>query len=646
MWVTAPAGEVWVGRQLALEDHTADTWTVSPQTATTGEPTSLTFTFVAGSAGVEPGEVRQLFHTPLDGGWSRGMPYPRWTEWQVDDPEAPGYMRVVSAPAGIEVGLSVAQSSSGEATPGPQVTGGRLEARLSVVGARLEPGDEVVVAWGSEDSEVVAPVQARRHYFPHASSEADSSMDYPQDTLGVSPFVDVQAGQAVNVHLAFRGGSAVSASEGAMLQLVAVDDLGNQAPGFAGTLDVAVGANQQTVEITEGDRGSAVLDVADAGVGLHRAVVTGDLDGDDAWLWVTEEAPAQRLYFGDFHGHTLASDGIWPAETTYRHADEVAGLDFVAVSDHAERLTDTEWDEAVRRAAALTRGDLLVLAGYEWTGRTAEHRCVYSLDGQGLPVARTGSFGYTADPMEDVADLWDLLEGLAVIVPHHPGSLVGPEHLWAHHDPVLEPVVEIYSKHGSSECFGCAPSIEEAWAQAEGNYAQDALAAGLRFGFVASGDGHEVPLGGMEPDHALAFGGGDYGPMVRRGGITGVWAETLTTDGLFEAIRARRCYATTGPRIFVQLSIDGFSMGSEIEAAGPPRIQAYGGGTGLLRRVEVVRHSAATGFTTPFADDPDDVSFEVDWTDDEVTEDALYYVRVTQDDGHRAWSSPIWVDWE
>jgi len=641
-WLLAPDREGWLGTQFLLGDHRTDVWTVSPTTAVSGENTPLTFTFVAGSAGVGVGEVRKLFHTPLDGGWGRGMPYPRWTAWQIDDPSEPGYLRVVSAPDGVEASLSVAQSSSEEETPGPHVTGGRLEARLAIAGQALQPGDEVVVSWGEGESEVLPPVQARRHYFPHTSSEAEASMDYPEATLGSSPFVDVVAGGAEGVHLAFRGGSAVSTEGQATLQLVVVDDVGNPVVGFTGTLQIEVGGSLQTVELDPVERGSTTVEVSVAETGMHRAVVSGDLRGSDAWLWVTDGPPTWQLFFGDFHGHTLASDGIWTAEASYRHADEVAGLDFAAVSDHAERLTDSEWDAAVRLAGDLSRGDFVVLAGYEWTGRTAEHRCVYSLDGE--PLARTGSFGYTADPLEDVLELWDLVGDEALIVPHHPGSLVGPEHLWVDHDPALEPVVEIYSKHGSSECYGCEPSIDGDWALAEGNYVQDALADGLRFGFVASGDGHEVPLGGMEPDHEVAFGAGDYGPMVRRGGVTGVWAEELNTAGLLDAIRARRTYATTGPRILLRLEIDGHPMGSEFQTDAGPRVRAAVGGTESLRRVEVVRFSASDGFTTPFAVDSPGQPFEIDWTDEEITEDALYYLRVTQEDGHRAWSSPIWVD--
>ena len=644
-WVRAPAGEEWVGTQFVLGDHRVDSWSVSPTTITAGASTSLTLTFTAGSAGVQVGEVRKLFNTPLDGSWGRGMPFPRWADWQVGDPAAPDYLQVISAPAGVEVGVSVIQSPDDGAIPGPFVTGGRLEAKLAISGEAVDPGGEIVLAWGAGESRVTAPVQARRYYFPHTASEAEASMGYPGDTLGVSPFIDVVAGEATRVHLAFRGGSTVSATEEAVLRLIAVDDQGNPVESFTGTLEIGVGESQQTVVIGEAERGGATVGIAPGPAGLQRTFVTGDLEGNDTWLWVTEEPPSQRLYFGDIHGHTLASDGIWSAESSYRYADEVAGLDFVAVSDHAERLTETEWDTAVRMASALTRADFLALAAYEWTGLEAEHRCVYSLDGGDIPLARSGSFWY-ADPMEDVSDLWNLMGDTALIVPHHPGSRVGPEHLWADHDPQLEPVIEIYSKHGSSECFGCEPAIDEDWARAEGNFAQDALAAGLRFGFVASGDGHEVPLGGMELGHATVFGDGDYGPMVWSGGLTGVWAEELTREGLYEAIRARRCYATTGPRMFLQMTIDGFPLGSEIEGVGAPRVQAMVGGASTLRSVEIVRYTGSTGFTSPFTDDPEGVSLEIDWTDDEVAEDALYYLRVTQYDGHRAWSSPIWVDWE
>ncbi len=642
-------GEAWIGVGFDVSAEIAHRWSVWPTEVQVGEAAVFEFTFVTGTGGLEEGETHALFNSMLDGSWGRGMPYPRWSPWQTTDPDGEGYLAVASAPDGVTLALS-AEDEPGGGEPGPYATGSRVRAELTVTGGQLEAGDEVVLRWGTDAVPVVAPQQARRYTFPHESSEVPASLAYPEDTLGRSPFVDVVGGDAARTHVAARGSSSVAVGEVTSFQLVAVDELGNRVDGYEGTVVAATGGwrsdTTETLDIGPGARGSAALDVTWANTGMHHLIVESEPQGNSGWVQVTEEPPMHRLYFGDPHSHSLASDGTWSAETAYRHADEVAGLDFAGVTDHAERLTDEEWAAAVDAAAYLSRGDFVALAGYEWTGRHAEHRCVYSTNGAAIPVARTGAFGNTADPLEAVADLWALLGDDALVVPHHPGSAVGPAHLWADHDPGLEPAVEIYSKHGSSECYGCEPALGEDWALAEGNYVRDALAEGLRFGVVGGGDGHEAPLGGMEPDHADVFGAGDFGPMARRGGLTGVWAVALTRDDLFAAVRARRTYATTGARIFLQLEIDGEPMGSELAAASPPDIHVVAGGTDDLTAVVLVRYTADGGFDEIDLWTGSNSLVEADWVDEELDEDAIYYVRIEQADGHRAWSSPVWVAWE
>ena len=643
-WLAGAGGdEAWFRRTFEVGDTWADRWSVEPGEVEVGAATEVRLTFRAGTDGLVPGDTRTIANTVLDGSWGRGMAYPRWSPWQTEAEDAPGFLAGSEAPHDVQVSLEVAD------VPGEQGTfqaGARLEATLTVLGGEVGPGDEIVLRWGA-DGGVTVPLQARRYRFPHEGSEAGASMDYPGDTLGRSPYIEVIGAAADRLHVAVRGGAATGSGEDVTVQVTALDAWGNPARGHDGevavstTDDQAEHANPVTLE-----QGSASFTVVFHTPGPHRVSVEGDPGGASGWLWVCEPAPAERPFFGDFHSHSLVSDGTWSAETSYRHADQVAALDFAAITDHAERTTDAEWDAAVQRAADLNRDDFVVLAGYEWTGREAEHRCLYSLDGEAFPIVRSSAFEYQADPIDAVASLWELTGDAALIVPHHPGSIVGPEHRWVDHDPGLEPVVEIYSKHGASECFGCEPAIQESWAWPEGNYVQDALAAGLRIGFVAAGDGHEVPLGGLEPDHQAAFGDDDLGPMVRRGGITAVWAAHLSRDGVFEALRARRCYATTGARIYLELWADDAPMGAELSVETAPTLTARVGGTDELRRVELVRYTVDEGFVTPVVLDEGGEIAEFTWIDEQLDSDAIYYLRVSQVDGHHAWSSPIWVDRE
>src|SRR5690606_2941544 len=58
------------------------------------------------------------------------------------------------------------------------------------------------------------------------------------------------------------------------------------------------------------------------------------------------------------------------------------------------------------------------------------------------------------------------------------------------------------------------------------------------------------------------------------GGLTCILAEALTRDALFTALRERRCYGTTGPRMDLRFTVNGQPMGSLLPAATTYRVEA------------------------------------------------------------------------
>ena len=49
------------------------------------------------------------------------------------------------------------------------------------------------------------------------------------------------------------------------------------------------------------------------------------------------EAQSLEVFFGNLHSHTSYSDGVGTPEVAYAHARDVAGLDFLAVTEHNHR---------------------------------------------------------------------------------------------------------------------------------------------------------------------------------------------------------------------------------------------------------------------------------------------------------------------
>ena len=119
-------------------------------------------------------------------------------------------------------------------------------------------------------------------------------------------------------------------------------------------------------------------------------------------------------------------------------------------------------------------------------------------------------------------------------------------------------------------------------------------------------------------------------PEWRIQGLTDLYAEAH--PAIFDAIRKRRCYATTGEPIQIDFRVNGHFMGAEIEAASGPVIEARVTGTSNLTAVEIVKFT--TGDSIPFPvvykapiDGP---RAKIWWRDPNFTRNSLYYLRLMQ----------------
>lgn len=108
----------------------------------------------------------------------------------------------------------------------------------------------------------------------------------------------------------------------------------------------------------------------------------------------------------------------------------------------------------------------------------------------------------------------------------------------------------------------------------------------------------------------------------------------------------------------LSFAIAGTPMGKEISTGDKPglkvnrHIQGLVAGTGPLKSIEIIRngklHHTVDGegkSQVEFTHDDMDALEKVALKDAESgLPFTYYYIRVNQEDGHMAWSSPIWVD--
>ncbi|MDO8684125.1 MAG: DUF3604 domain-containing protein [Armatimonadota bacterium] len=338
------------------------------------------------------------------------------------------------------------------------------------------------------------------------------------------------------------------------------------------------------------------------------------------------ENPKLNIYWGQLHGHTTLSDGIGTIEEYYTYGRDIGFLDVCAANDHAKPMAvNKTWTKNLKAVRDFyDPGRYVTLAGYEWT--VSGHRNVYFADStDDLPIHHREEIGANTHP-EFLAKL--KASGKEVILGYHTGHPVDLNN----YDPDFERLDEIHSMWGTSEYPGNPGWTKYGDEFVPQSCGQAALAMGHKLGFVAGGDSHHARPGrcwwGMRSDI-----------MAHKEGIAAMISPKLERRDIFDALRNRHCYGSTGERILALLEINGAAMGEEMETSGPVKIHIEAAGTDILHRVTLIRDNFVI-----WEDMLDVMSYTHDLIDENVSPGRRwYYLRVTQQSGDRAWTSPIWV---
>ena len=237
-------------------------------------------------------------------------------------------------------------------------------------------------------------------------------------------------------------------------------------------------------------------------------------------------------YWGDMHGQSGESIGITTARQYFDFARNKAFLDATGHQANDFQVNNAFWAYLNELSAEYNEhGVFVTLPGYEWSGNTAVggDRNVY-FRGEGRQIRRSSHALLTdrTDLDTDAPDAKVLFEALSsedcVVYAHVGGRYADTAYA---HDPKLETAMEIHSAWGTFE-----------WLLTDG------FALGHRCGVVCNSDGHKGRPGASYPG-AATFGA--------YGGLTCFYAEELSRDGLFECLRRRHHYGTTGTRLHLDV---------------------------------------------------------------------------------------------
>jgi len=557
-----------------------------------------------------------------------------------------GGLRVESeGNAAFEV-LSETFTSAGNAT------------ELRLIEGELAEGQLVWITVGDPDAGGVlfAPSMAhdaQLHVFEHRDGELTEDGFRLYAEILPTPVVAVLPRAASALGVLARSHAAPGDPLSVVLRVE--DELGNVVDGFTGDValyDDAGSALLWSGAFTDGDAG--VIRVQDAVVAaeglvrLRAELAAEGLVGYGGPVQIGGETPPVR--WGQIHGHSIVSDGLGTAAQWYAYARDTSNLDFAALSDHGyltERVMDVQffrhdifeadWQayaEATR--AAHEPGTFVSFLGYEWTSNYYSDKCVYFLhdDEPWEPYPTT---------LEELYDRYRARADQVTLVSHMMWATPFMRATdWFNFDADLERVVEVASVHGVREYAGNPYwTSDDIWAQVNalsmaGSLVADGLAQGHRLGLVCGDDCHQgFPGNSLRGRHPC-----------RCAGMMAVRADDLTRESIWESWRARRVFGTTGPRVLLEVTCCGVSMGEEVAwPAGEARdLRIEASAPRPITRIEIVRDDPETPVHVEEYDEPVWNPPPLEWTDTSGLQgEAYYYVRIFIEGDDFAWSSPIWV---
>ena len=175
----------------------------------------------------------------------------------------------------------------------------------------------------------------------------------------------------------------------------------------------------------------------------------------------------------------------------------------------------------------------MVFPGYEWSGNTAvggDRNVFFRTEGRQIRRSSHALLEDRSDLDTDAssaAQLFEDLQGEDCVVYAHVGGRYAD--IMQAHDSRLETAMEIHSAWGTFE-----------WLLTDG------FPLGHRSGVVCNSDGHKGRPGASYPG-ASTFGA--------YGGLTCFLTDDLSRDGIFECLRRRHHYGTTGCRMHMEVAV-------------------------------------------------------------------------------------------
>ncbi|MDA8873225.1 DUF3604 domain-containing protein [Alphaproteobacteria bacterium] len=480
---------------------------------------SFKLIYTAGKFGIDDqGGLRIGFRGHFDG-----------SAIQFSDPAAPGYTTVEASNGAV---LEVSWEARRNIRP--------WNKSLYIRCLRfLREGDQIVINFG--DQSKGSPGWLLQTFCESAFTfqitvDPFATQDFIALPSAANPTISMVPGDPVNWKAVLP--TLRRPGEGFRLSIKGDDRWGNPSNRLTGKIklktNLPVTGLNETVDLKKGDFGVVIegLSVESPGV-LHLTV----LDENDQLIATANplviRAADAAHFWSDMHAQSGETIGVGTAREYFDFARNKAFLDIAGHQGNDFQITDAFWQHLNELTAEYNEDNrFMTLPGYEWSGNTGlggDHNVWFRTEGRPIYRSSRALISDRTYPENDVLSTPDLIEKLqsedAIVVAHVGGRYADIKYA---HDAKLEPSVEVHSSWGTFEWI-----------------LRDAFESGYRVGIVGSSDGHKGRPGAEYP------GDSQFGSY---GGLTCHLLPQLDRDTFFDAFRNRRHYATTGARIYMDVT--------------------------------------------------------------------------------------------
>ncbi|MDD7362865.1 MAG: CehA/McbA family metallohydrolase [Peptoniphilus sp.] len=411
----------------------------------------------------------------------------------------------------------------------------------------------------------------------------------------------------------------------------------------AATATLSLNGGEEKPMTLKGDRFTYTpdADLADGKISATVSVKDGEKSNAMTWEFFIGKSLVNH-YRGQLHSHSNYSDGAGTPEQAVDYASKAENIDFFALTDHSNYFDEagnlgtfdnensglkapdgsgmSKWKRYKEIIESKKTDDFLPLYGFEmtWTKSGANYGHINTYNTNGF-VSRNNAELNDKNNSKGLLRYYDLLKNLddnTFSEFNHPGDTFGTFDDFAHYDPATNQnikLIEIGNGEGPIHGSGYFPSYDQYW---------KALDQGWKLAPSINQDNHKGKWGDANDGRNVVI------------------AENLEKDDIIQAIRNLHVYASEDKNITVDYSIDGQMMGSTLTGNKDKldvKIDVSEQEGEAIGTVDIITTGGKVVHTMNSSADTARFSLTLD------NQYPYYFVRITQTDGDRILTAPIWT---